>query len=135
LTVVLDTNIVVVIISSRSKYHWIYNEILEGRICLAVSTEILLEYSEIITRLMNERVAELFLQSIVEVDETMLVNKYFQFNLLQDKDDNKFVDCAIAANAHYLVSDDNDFKLLNYIKFPRVNLVKLSEFESIYFKK
>jgi len=65
----------------------------------------------------------------------MLVNKYFQFNLLQDKDDNKFVDCAIAANAHYLVSDDNDFKLLNYIKFPRVNLVKLSEFESIYFKK
>jgi uncharacterized protein len=29
-----------------------------------------------------------------------------------DKDDNKFVDCAIAGNCHYIVTDDKHFNVL-----------------------
>ena len=41
---------------------------------------------------------------------------------------NKFVDCAFAANAEYLVSDDKHFKILDRIPFPQINLLKMEEF-------
>lgn len=45
-----------------------------------------------------------------------------------DPDDNKFVDCAFAANADYLVSEDSHFDVLRNISFPKLNLVTLDEF-------
>ena len=46
----------------------------------------------------------------------------------QDVDDNKFVDCAIIANADYIVSEDSHFKELNMIPFPQVRLLSLAQF-------
>lgn len=58
-----------------------------------------------------------------------MTNTYFHFHLIeQDKDDNKFVDCAIAANAKYIVSEDAHFKQLKNIPFPIVNVIRLGEF-------
>ena len=45
-----------------------------------------------------------------------------------DPDDNKFVDCAFAANADYLVSEDSHFDILKKTSFPKLNLVTLDEF-------
>ena len=51
------------------------------------------------------------------------------FHLIeQDKDDNKFVDCAIAANASFIVSEDAHFKHLKDIPFPYVEVLRLREF-------
>jgi len=50
---------------------------------------------------------------------------------LNDADDNKFVDCAIAANANYLVTHDKDFNQLSNIDFPKINIVSISEFRKI----
>jgi predicted nucleic acid-binding protein len=58
---------------------------------------------------------------------------YFNFQLiLDDADDNKFVDCAIAANAICLVSNDKHFQVLKTIDFPKVTILKLQEFEEKY---
>jgi hypothetical protein len=38
------------------------------------------------------------------------------------------VDCAFAAGADYLVSEDSHFKVLNQTPFPQLNLVTLDEF-------
>jgi predicted nucleic acid-binding protein len=43
-------------------------------------------------------------------------------------DDNKFVDCAIAGNADYLVSNDKHFNCLKNIEFPKLNLLNIDEF-------
>ena len=43
-------------------------------------------------------------------------------------DDNKFVDCAIAANADYLVTNDRDFSVLKKVEFPKIILIKIDEF-------
>ena len=51
-----------------------------------------------------------------------------QWLIEQDKDDNKFVNCAIAANAKYIVSEDAHFKQLKNIPFPIVNVIRLGEF-------
>ena len=46
----------------------------------------------------------------------------------QDKDDNKFVDCAIASNAEYIVTNDKHFDILKAISWPQISVVALQEF-------
>ena len=45
-----------------------------------------------------------------------------------DPDDNKFVDCAIASNAKYIVSQDHHFDILKKIPFPKIDVVTIEEF-------
>ena len=50
------------------------------------------------------------------------------FNLISvDPDDNKFVDCAVAANAKFVVTDDGHFDVLKQIDFPKVNIIGLDD--------
>jgi len=54
------------------------------------------------------------------------------FRLIEkDADDNKFVDCAIAAGAEFIVSNDSHFSVLKKIKWPKVSVVKIDDFYSI----
>ncbi len=61
------------------------------------------------------------------------VTPRFRFNVLRDLDDNKFVDCAIAANAVCIVSHDRDFLPLRAIEFPKVAVVDTVEFRGLLF--
>ncbi len=54
---------------------------------------------------------------------------YYRWNLIkQDTDDNKFVDCAIAANANFIVTNDKHFKGLKNISFRKVEVISADEF-------
>ncbi len=68
------------------------------------------------------------LENLPNVD---LVTTYYKFHLLKDEDDNKFVDCAIAANAFCIVSHDKDFAILKNIDFPIVSVVNSEQFKQI----
>jgi predicted nucleic acid-binding protein len=51
------------------------------------------------------------------------------FHLIEeDHDDDKFVDCAFAANATFIVSDDKHYDVLQDIDFPKLLVLKLKEF-------
>lgn len=53
----------------------------------------------------------------------------YAFHLIKaDEDDNKFVDCAIIANAKYIVSNDRHFDVLREIPFPKVDVIKINQF-------
>ncbi len=54
---------------------------------------------------------------------------YFRWNLIKDEDDNKFVDCYIAAGSSYLLSNDSHFSVLKKIHFPKVNIINIDEFK------
>ena len=57
------------------------------------------------------------------------IDPYFHWNLITaDLDDNKFVDCAFAAGATYIVSDDSHFNVLRDITFPQLLVLRLKEF-------
>ena len=45
-----------------------------------------------------------------------------------DHDDDKFVDCAFAANATYIVSDDKHYDVLKDVDFPKILVLKLKQF-------
>ncbi len=102
LKVVLDTNVLLVSISSRSKYHWIFQELLDGTYDLFVTNGILLEYEEIIGAKFNSQVARDVLRVLLMLPNVHEANVYFEWNLIAaDPDDDKFVDCAVSANADY----------------------------------
>ena len=57
------------------------------------------------------------------------VEPFFQVRLIEsDVDDNKFVDCAFASNAHYVVTDDKHFNILKTIDFPKIPVISAEEF-------
>lgn len=125
---VIDTNCLIQCISRRSAYHDLWLSLLDGRNSLCVSTEILDEYAEIIEKYTSPVFAESALGVITNNPFTLFINPYFNFNLISaDSDDNKFIDCAIAANAKYVVTEDSHFEILKHIDFPKVNLISLDD--------
>jgi putative PIN family toxin of toxin-antitoxin system len=129
--VVLDTNVLLVSISERSKLHWVFKKLVGKQYELCVSTDILNEYAEIIEGHMGNGVSESTMGVLENLSNVHFITKYYQFHLLKDEDDNKFVDCAIAANADFIVSHDRDFDILKAVKFPRVKVIKTEEFEKV----
>ena len=101
----------------------------EGRYILCVSNDILNEYSEILERVANAAVAHNVVNAIIRSPYTRKLDPHYRFGLIeQDPDENKFVDCAIIANADYIVSEDSHFRILEDIPFPRINVIRLNEF-------
>lgn len=133
LKIVLDTNILIAIIGKKSPFRWIFDCLIEGKIILCVSNEILFEYQEILTKRTNTEVAENIVNFITINPFTEKTEIFFNFGLIDDDaDDNKFVDCAIASNAICLVSNDKHFQILKTIDFPKVTILELQEFETKY---
>lgn len=131
--VVLDTNVLLVSISSKSKLHWIFLNLLQGKYILCVTTDILAEYAEIIEQHIGVLASENALGVLENLPNIEFITNYYKFNLLQDEDDNKFVDCCISANADFIVTHDSDFNVLKSINFPKVNIIDTLEFLKIKF--
>ena len=126
---VLDTNSLIQCISRRSRYHELWRSFLDGRNILCVSTEILDEYMEVLERNTSVLFAQLALDVITNNPYTEFVNPWYRFNAIKsDLDDNKFVDCAIAANAQFIVTNDHHYNVLHQIDFPKVNVINIDAF-------
>ncbi len=128
--VVLDTNCLVPSIKRDSIYFPIWRDFMVGKYCLCFTDEILNEYQEIITQLTDSaEVAHNIIHAILNRSNTKHIQVYYHFGLIEaDPDDNKFVDCAIKANAKYIVSEDHHYDILKSIKFPQVNVIGIDEF-------
>ncbi len=117
MTVCLDTGVFLQIFGRKQPFHPILRALLDGRITLAVSTEILLEYQEITTRLSGaERWRDVvaLLELLAQLHGNIRhVEPQFRFSVIStDPDDNKFCDCAIASEANFVVAEDNHFDVL-----------------------
>ena len=127
--IVLDTNGLIASLSRRGNYYPIWKNFQEGKYVLCISNDILEEYTEIITQKMNYEIAENVVDLLLKSKNVELVHPQFRLGLIDvDPDDNKFVDCAFAANATYIVSDDKHFDVLKNIGFPELMVLKLKEF-------
>lgn len=127
--VVVDTNCLLRMIPLRSKYRQAWESFLDGKYILCVSNEIISEYMEILTVKVSSTFAENIVGAILRSPFVRRFDPQFHFNLIEaDPDDNKFVDCAIIANADFIVSEDSHFRVLKTISFPKVNVLTLDEF-------
>jgi len=132
LRIVLDTNVLVACISRNSQHHWIWRGFVDRRFQLCVTTDILNEYTEVLEKFYSAMVVENTLHQLSLQDNIIQIIKYFEWNVIEnDPDDNKFFDCAVAANADYIVTEGNHFKVLVNIPFPAVSAIKVKEFKRI----
>ena len=127
--IVLDTNCLIQRISPRSRYHVVWESLVDGRNTLCVSNEIIMEYLEILQRLTDHDTAETVVKTIINSRFVEFITPYYNFGLItQDPDDNKFVDCAIAANARFIVTNDHHYDILKGIDYPPIDIINLEDF-------
>jgi putative PIN family toxin of toxin-antitoxin system len=127
--VVLDTNVLLVAISDRSPFHWVFEYLREGKFVICFTTDMLEEYEEIIGRHLGPFVAGEVISGLLQLPNHEKVEKFYYWNLIpQDPDDNKFVDCAIACNASFIVSEDKHFDVVKRIDFPAIEVVSIQGF-------
>ena len=73
--------------------------------------------------------AENVVNTILESENVMRIDPHFHLHLItDDPDDDKFVDCAFAAQATYIVSNDTHYNVLKEIPFPKLLVLKLKTF-------
>mgnify|MGYP001328586116 CR=1 FL=1 len=130
--VVLDTNILLMSLSRKTIYYAIWKAFQNGEFELCVTTDILNEYAEILQRKFRPEVGISVMKAIENSFDVIQVQKYFFWNLITvDPDDNKFVDCAVAANADFICTEDKHFKVLKKIPFPPVKVISADDFVEI----
>ncbi len=128
LKIVLDTNCLLQSISRRSVYAVVIDKLMESAFDLYITNDILMEYDEKVSEIFSRETAELITGAMSLLQNVKKIEVYFQFNLITaDPDDNKFADCAFAANVHYLVTNDKHFNILKSITFPIINIINLDE--------
>ena len=127
--IVLDTNCLIASLSRHSEYYPVWEGFQTGKYILCISNDILEEYQEIIALKTSPEVARNVVNLLLKSKNVELVTPYFKFWLIEaDHDDDKFVNCAFAANATYIVSNDKHFDILERIQFPRLLVLKLQQF-------
>jgi uncharacterized protein len=121
-------------IAKKSRYRIIFDNLLANQFNLIISNDILSEYTEIIAQKANVNVANNISEMLLALSNVQKQDVFYKWNLVEiDKDDNKFVDCAIAGNADYLVSNDKHFNCLKEIEFPKLSLLTIDEFVALLY--
>lgn len=129
MVIVLDCNILVMSLTSRSPYHGIFQSMVKGEFDLAINEEILLEYEEIIQIKYGTRTADSLIALLKELPNVRFTNTYYKWNLIDaDPEDNKYVDCAISSGASFLVTEDKHFSVLASIPFPKLSVLSIDGF-------
>ncbi len=131
--IVLDTNVFIACIGKTSPFRWIFDGIIEGRFTLCVSNDILLEYHEVLERKTTSEIAENLTNFLTIYPFVQQTEIFYHWQLIaEDPDDNKFVDCAVSANAACIVSNDKHFRILEKVDFPVLHVMNTEEFEKGY---
>ena len=116
MTVCIDTNTLIQLFGKRSRFRAITVALMDGRIELAVSNSIVLEYREVAAAMYGrefEREVMCFLDFATAAGSVRDFDPRFHFHLITaDPDDDIFADCAIAAAADYVITEDRHFEAL-----------------------
>lgn len=134
--VVIDVNCFLAIIPKISSYRPVFDAYRRQEFELAVTTDILEEYEEIFGQKMNAEIANNLLELVGRQANTAYTEVYYRWNLIhRDPDDNKYVDCCVAAEADFIVANDKHFSNLNGIEFPMVRYMDLQNFAQLLLAK
>ncbi len=131
---VIDTNCLLVSIPKLSETRWLFDGLRSGLFEFGITTEILEEYEEVIGDFYSPNLAHNVVEMLPNLKNSLLITPYYYWDLIViDRDDNKFVDCAIACQADYIITHDKHFKELQKIAFPKVRCLKMNDLKKLLF--
>ena len=132
--IVLDTNCLLVSVQEYSEYSWLWQAFCDKKFVLCYTDEILNEYQEILSYYYSNAMAKYVVDAILNASHAKPITVYYKWQLITvDYDDNKFTDCAVSANAEYIVTNDKHFNVLKSIDFPKINVIDINAFKKALF--
>lgn len=125
--IVVDTNIFVSGIFWYKASYDILNLWRDGKIKLVISLEMLEELRRV---LMNFKIRlpvdTIDMQIDLIKENSILVEPVERFSVVKDSSDNKFVECAVAGDASYIITYDKE--LLKLDGFRNIKIIKPEEY-------
>lgn len=110
--VVPDTNVLVSGTFWKGNSDEIIRKVENKEVEIVLSEEIIEEYQEVINRdeIMDKIVNKnLILNRSVQkmINNSIIVESKQKFDIVEDKKDNKIIECAVEGNVNYIISQDN----------------------------
>jgi putative PIN family toxin of toxin-antitoxin system len=113
MVVTIDTNVLLAgLISQSGASHQILKLITSEKITLALSTQVLLEYDDVLKRKEILKLTRLNQAQVEDVLDLLALlaqqnNIYYRLRPnLRDEKDNLFIECAFASNSNYLLTSN-----------------------------
>ncbi len=130
MNIVIDTNVIISGIFFGGYPRKILETVADKQISAYATTEIINEYYEIIDEMIKRKQGRINNSVLSQlVSKLKIIQSSSSINICRDPDDNKFIECAIDANALYIISGDKD--LLDIQKFNNIQIVNAKSFYEI----
>ena len=101
-----------------------------GKLTICISSEIIDEYYQtILLDPHTKDVAPLFFSVFAKQSNMLFTNAVRKLNIVADPDDDKFIECAEALNAEYIISGDK--ALLAVKRYGNIKIVTAKKFLEI----
>lgn len=121
MNIVIDTNVIISGIFFGGYPRKILETVADKQISAYATTEIINEYYEIIDEMIKRKQGRINNSVLSQlVSKLKIIQSSSSVNICRDSDDNKFIECAIDANALYIISGDKD--LLDIQKFNNIQI-------------
>ena len=126
--VVVDTNVFVSAALLNGKSTVLMEKWKEGKFILLFSPDIFDEYFEIIARpKFNQEEKDIRDFAELLTERGIAVEPQMRLNIVkEDPDDNRFLECAVAGEADFIVSGDSN--LLNLREYKGIKILKIVQF-------
>ncbi|MFN8368122.1 MAG: putative toxin-antitoxin system toxin component, PIN family [Candidatus Kapaibacterium sp.] len=123
--VILDTNVVISALIQYGAPYKIINEfVLENKIHLCISKDLVAEYINVISRPKFSRYTDFFhLAELLIADIQSRATLYvptLQLDIISDKDDNKILELADVSNADYIITGNTRDFTMEFYKTTRI---------------
>jgi putative PIN family toxin of toxin-antitoxin system len=125
--IVVDTNVIASAVFFGGKPYQLLRYIMEDRVDVVASKDIVDEYEEIVSRLQRKYQAistRIPLQELLAKLEIIRVRSDIKAS--RDPDDDKFISCAVDGKCFYIVSGDND--LLSVGNYGKIEILTVADF-------
>jgi len=111
--VTIDTNVLLAgLISQSGASYQILRLIVKEKITLALSTQVLFEYDDVLKRKEILKLTKLKIEQVEDILDLLALlaqknNIYYRLRPnLRDENDNLFIECAFASNSEYLLTSN-----------------------------
>lgn len=132
--IVLDSNVLISAFLWGGKPKTILDRVFDGKDQLFISKEILDEIFDVLSRekfRLRKIIISSFLHEIEEISELIFPSDRI-LEVLRDVDDHKILECALEADADFIVTGDKDLLILK--TFRNTGILLASEFLELYTK-
>lgn len=131
--IVIDTNILISGVFFGGAPGLLIEEIIKPAFEVYASQEIVEEYQDTVTEVIKKKQGHLREDALSYfISKLDIIEASTEVSVCRDPDDNKFISCAIDAEALYIVSGDKD--LLDLKEYEGIQMITAADFVEKYLK-